>query len=203
VRPDELSSLQIDALRELGSIGAGHAATALSDVIGSTVDITVPEASIVRVTGLPDLFGGPEAPVGAVLSRLLGDVRGSIMFIAPQESFVALRDLARGSSGGPIDLAPPAEQGLASQAGATLIGAYASAIAEMAGVVMIPAPPAFAYDMLGALLDAIAVDVGMRSDVALLVLTTLSALGAIIESAVLFHPDEDGLDALLNGLGIG
>lgn len=203
MRPDELSSLQIDALRELGSIGAGHAATALSDVIGSTVDITVPEASIVRVTALPDLFGGPEAPVGAVLSRLLGDVRGSIMFVAPRESFVALRDLVRGSAGEPVDLTQPAEQGPASQAGATLIGAYAAAIAETAGVIMIPAPPSFAYDMLGALLDAIAIDVGMRSDIALLVLTTLSALGTVIESAVLFLPDEDGLDALLDGLGIG
>jgi len=203
VRPDELSSLQIDALRELGSIGAGHAATALSEVIGMTVDITVPKASIVRVTALPELFGGPEAPVGAVLSRLFGDVRGSIMFVAPRESFVALRDLIRGSSGGPADLTEPAEQGLALQAGATLIGAYAGAIAQMADVVMMPAPPAFAFDMLGALLDAIAVDVGMRSDVALLVLTTLSALGTVIESAVLFLPDEDGLDALLSGLGIG
>lgn len=203
MRPDELSPLQIDALRELGSIGAGHAATALSDAIGTTVDITVPEASIVRVTQLPDLFGGPEEPVGAVLSRLLGDVRGSLMFIAPQESFTVLRDLIRGSSDEPVDLSDPAEQGVASQAAASLIGAYAGAIAQMAGVVMIPAPPAFAYDMLGALLDAVAVEAGMRSDVALLVLTTLSTLGTVVESAVLFLPDEDGLDALLNGLGIG
>lgn len=203
MRPDELSPLQIDALRELGSIGAGHAATALSEAIGTTVHITVPEASIVRVTALPDLFGGPEAPVGAVLSRLLGDVRGSLMFFAPQESFGALRDLIRGSSDEPIDPTDPAEQGLASQVAASLIGAYTGAIAQMAGVVMIPAPPAFAYDMLGALLDAVAIDVGLRSDVALLVLTTLSTLGTVIESAVLFLPDEDGLDALLNGLGIG
>lgn len=203
MRPNDLSSLQIDALRELGSIGAGHAATALSEVVGGAVAITVPEASIVPVTGLPDLFGGPEARMGVVLSRLLGDVRGSLLFIAPQESFVAMRDLMRGQSGGPVDLTQASEQGLASQAGATLIAAYAGAIAEMAGVVMIPAPPAFAYDMLGGILDAVAVEVGMRSDVALLVLTTLSALGRVIDGAVLFLPDEDGLDALVTGLGIG
>jgi chemotaxis protein CheC len=203
MRPNDLSSFQIDALRELGSIGAGHAATALSEVVGSTVDITVPEASIVSVTEMPSLFGGPEALVGAVLARLLGDVRGSIMFLAPPESFVALRDLMRGRTGGTGDLAAPEEQGLAAHAGLLLISAYTAAIASMAGVVMIPAPPSFACDMLGALLDAIAVEVGMRADVALLVLTTLTASGAAIDGAVLFLPDEDGLDALLSGLGIG
>jgi chemotaxis protein CheC len=41
-----LSSVQIDALKEVSNIGAGHAATALSDMTGQKVLINVPVISI-------------------------------------------------------------------------------------------------------------------------------------------------------------
>ena len=37
-----LKALQLDALREVANIGAGHAATALSQMIGETIMISVP-----------------------------------------------------------------------------------------------------------------------------------------------------------------
>ena len=36
---DNLSEIQLDALRETGSIGAGHAATALSQLVGHGIQI--------------------------------------------------------------------------------------------------------------------------------------------------------------------
>lgn len=44
----DLSSLEIDALREIGSIGTGNAATALSQMIGKPVRITLPEVRIME-----------------------------------------------------------------------------------------------------------------------------------------------------------
>lgn len=202
MNPEHLTELQVDAVRELGSIGAGHAATALSQLAGCPVGITVPEASVVAVTRMPQLFGGPEALVGAVLSRLLGDVRGSVLFVAPRASFVALQELMGEAQSAAFVPGTPEAQGLAPQAGSLLIAAYVSAIAQMTGVVMIAAPPAFAFDMLGAILDTVASEVGMRADVALLVLTTLTVAGAPIEGAVLFLPEADGLERMLDSLGV-
>jgi len=41
----DLNSLELDTLREIGSIGTGNAATALSSLIGQQVRIEMPEAA--------------------------------------------------------------------------------------------------------------------------------------------------------------
>ena len=43
---DELTSLEIDTLREIGSIGTGNAATALSQILKREIRITQPEVRI-------------------------------------------------------------------------------------------------------------------------------------------------------------
>ena len=59
---DELSSLEIDTLREIGSIGTGNAATALSQMIGKEVRITLPEVRI---------MGQESRRQGSLLSALI------------------------------------------------------------------------------------------------------------------------------------
>ncbi|HET9869860.1 MAG TPA: chemotaxis protein CheC, partial [bacterium] len=54
---DELTPHQIDALKEVGNIGAGHGATALSQLLGKRINITVPNASILPLSELPRLVG--------------------------------------------------------------------------------------------------------------------------------------------------
>jgi chemotaxis protein CheC len=77
VRLDLLTEMQLSALRETGSIGAGHAATALSQLVGHCVTIDVPTLEIIEIGEVPAVFGGPETLVGAVYTRLLGDLAGS------------------------------------------------------------------------------------------------------------------------------
>ena len=43
---DELTSMEIDTLREVGSIGTGNAATALSSMLNREIRITYPEVRI-------------------------------------------------------------------------------------------------------------------------------------------------------------
>src|SRR3989449_3125985 len=45
----DLKELQIDALREVANIGAGHAATALSQLTNRKIMISVPQINIVRL----------------------------------------------------------------------------------------------------------------------------------------------------------
>ena len=40
----KLSSVQIDAMQELGNIGAAHAATTLSQMLSSAVEIVYPKS---------------------------------------------------------------------------------------------------------------------------------------------------------------
>ena len=71
-----LKALQLDALREVANIGAGHAATALSQMINSTIMISVPTINVSRLEEVPPQISGPEEPVAAVLMHMLGDLTG-------------------------------------------------------------------------------------------------------------------------------
>src|SRR5437016_14666247 len=81
----DLKALQLDALKEVANIGAGHAATALSQLTHRRIMISVPEINIARLEDVPGLIGDPQEGVAAVLMHMLGDLTGRILllFAAP------------------------------------------------------------------------------------------------------------------------
>ncbi|MFF2888084.1 flagellar motor switch phosphatase FliY [Paenibacillus sp. NPDC057967] len=60
---DYLSSMEQDALGEIGNITFGSAATALSTLLGKKVDITTPQVTLVRREELGDIFPKPHVAV--------------------------------------------------------------------------------------------------------------------------------------------
>lgn len=68
----DLSGNQLDALREIGNIGAGNSATALSQLINRRINMNVPNVSIVPLEEVPELVGGPETLVVGVFLRAYG-----------------------------------------------------------------------------------------------------------------------------------
>ena len=53
----QLTDQQLDAMAELGNIGASHAATSLSTMLMSQIDMTVTEAIMVDIADISDYFG--------------------------------------------------------------------------------------------------------------------------------------------------
>lgn len=45
----DLTPNQLDALREIGNVGAGNSATALSQVINKKIDMNVPKVSLIPI----------------------------------------------------------------------------------------------------------------------------------------------------------
>lgn len=202
MNPDQLSALQIDALRELGSIGAGHAATALSQMLGRAVTIDVPRIALIPVTEVPLVLGGPEKLVGAVHSRLLGDIEGSVVFLAAREDLLALVDMLRSRTPGTTKSLHGDEEALAIHTASILISAYVAAIGRMADISLLPSPPSFAFDMMGAILEVVTAEVGMKVDTALLVSTRFMEEDRFVDVGLFYLPDPDSLDVLLGRLGI-
>ena len=86
---NELNSWELDALKEIGSIGTGNAATALSSMIGKQVRIEVPEVRIMGYNEAIEWIGGPEEITAGVLVRISGQISG-IMLSVQQLDFVNL-----------------------------------------------------------------------------------------------------------------
>lgn len=200
--PRHLSELQIDAMGEVGSIGAGHAATALSQLLGAAVDIGVPDTRLLPVAEVPRVFGGPENLVGAVYSRLLGDLSGALLFIVPRHDLLALADLLRARVPGTSKSLGAAEEGVVVHAASVLQSAYVAAVARLTELSVLPAPPQFAFDMMGAILEHITAEAGMKADSALLIMTRFAAAETVVDAALFYLPDPDSLDVLLGKLGV-
>ena len=88
-----LDERQRDALREVANIGAGHAATALSQMTDRVIMISVPEVQIRRLEDVAELLGPPDTPVAAVAMHVMGDLTGQSMVILPSEAARVLCDL--------------------------------------------------------------------------------------------------------------
>ena len=86
---NELNSLELDTLREVGSIGTGNAATALSALIGEEVRIELPEVRIMEYNEAIEWIGGPEEITAGVLVKMSGQIDG-IMLSVQQLDFVNL-----------------------------------------------------------------------------------------------------------------
>ena len=89
-----LKAIQLDALKEVANIGAGHAATALSQMIGGTIMISVPTINISRLEEIPPQVAEPDEPVAAVLMHMLGDLTGRTMLVFPRSSALRLAESA-------------------------------------------------------------------------------------------------------------
>jgi chemotaxis protein CheC len=200
--PDRLSAMQIDALREVGSIGAGHAATALSQLVGTPVRIDVPEIRLLPINEVPAVFGGPENLVGAVYSRLLGDLSGGLLFIAPRKDLLAIADLLRSREVGTSKSLGADEEGLVMHAASVLQSAYLAAVARFTELSVLPSPPQFAFDMMGAILEAVTTAIGMKAETAILIMTRFETEEVAVDAALFYLPDPDSLDVLLGRLGI-
>ena len=85
----DLNVLELDTIREIGSIGTGNAATALSSMLGCEVRIDLPEVRIMGYNEAIDWIGGPEVITAGVLVHMSGELNG-IMLSVQQLEFVNL-----------------------------------------------------------------------------------------------------------------
>lgn len=202
MRPQALTDLQLDTLREVGSIGAGHAATALSQLVDRPVVLQVPTIEVIDLSAVPYVFGGPEQVVCAVYARLLGDIGGGILFLSTEESALSLADLLRGNEKGTTRQLDVDEEEVLSNATGILIAAYLAAIARMANLIVSTSNPVFALDMAGAILATVATEVDLRDEQAVLVSTAFPDQNDRVDAALFFLPDPDSLVTILRRLGM-
>ncbi len=63
---EQMDDVHMDILKEIGNIGAGHAATALSKLLNKRIEMTIPDVRIISFDEMMDIVGGAENVVAAV-----------------------------------------------------------------------------------------------------------------------------------------
>jgi len=200
-----LNDIQLDALKEISNIGMGHAATALSQMIGETVHLRVPRITVADIAEMPDLVGGPEEVVAGITLQIFGDARGTILLIFPRESAQQLLTRLTGQKPRGLVFNEISASAL-KELGNILASAYLSALGSLLHMTLIPSIPLLAYDMAGAVLDSVLIELSQEEDLALMVETEFhgqSPADEVIRGHFMILPDPATLNVILHAAGGG
>ena len=199
---DELSSLELDTLREIGSMGTGNAATALSQMLGREVRITLPEVRIMGYNEAIEWIGGPETVTAGVLVRMSGQMNG-IMLAVQQLDFV---NLVLGSMLGTTienyENLDELRKSTLVEVGNIAISTFINALAGLSGISVDLTVPAFAVDMQGAILAVPMAEYGGMSDYLMTIGGNFLCDNKQVPCHLLLSPDIRSLNFLLKKLGV-
>lgn len=198
----DLNNLELDTLREVGSIGTGNAANALSQLIGQEVRITLPEVRIMGYNEAIDWIGGAEAVTAGVLVELGGEING-IMLSVQQMDFVnlVLENMMEKTITDYADLDELDNSALV-EVGNIMISTFISALSGLAGITARPTVPAFTVDMQGAILAVPMAAFGGQSDYILTIGGNFICNQRQVPCRLLLSPDIRSLNFLLGKLGV-
>lgn len=197
----EITQFQLDALREIGNIGSGHAATALSALLQRRIDMSVPEVWAVPFENIEAVIGQFDTPQAVIYVKVEGDAPGKAVFFFPLESAEIVVKSLLGTDQ-PVDLfEDEIVQSALKEVGNIMVSSFLIALTSFSGVPLQPSVPALAVDMIGALLDAILLEDGSLDDSVLFIDTQLSGIPQI-EGQFIFLPNEGSLKKLLGALGV-
>ena len=194
------SGMAHDLLREIGSIGSAHAATALGLLVQKPIQMDVPTVAVVDFDALASELGGPEVEVACAFLRVTGDVAGDLFVVLPTATAQAVLEawfaLPGGSDWSDMKLSALGELGN------ILAGAYLGSLVDMTGMSMAPSTPLVAIDMAQAVLSEGVFAAEPTGNCALLIQTQLHARDSRGGAHVLFLPDPGAETAFLRALGI-
>lgn len=195
---DNLTPMQFDVLKEIGNIGAGNAATALSKLINKKIDMTVPSVNVVPFYDVFSNISEEQIVIGIIV-RVLGDTPGNILCILKKETALKIIEQLTGEKEEQIS-----EMGnsVICEIGNIISGSYMNAIAEFTKLSILPSVPAVTYDMLGAILSTTFIESGQFDDHVLDIETMFLQNDFEISGHFYYVPMPGSLEKMLSALGV-
>jgi chemotaxis protein CheC len=189
-----------DVLREIGNIGAGNATSALAQMLGRKVELSVPQVKLLDFKDVGGAIGGEEQIMAGIYLLIEGAITGSMMFLLKKESAGELVAMLMGQT----DRDPNAELSeiecsALKEIGNIITSSYLNALSSLTGLTVFPSVPSLCVDMAGAILSVPAIEFGMMCDKLLLIENKFQS-GA--DGYLILVPDIDSYDKIFGALGM-
>lgn len=194
----ELNAMQLDVLQEVGNIGAGNAATALSQLLNEKVDMTVPAVNIIPFDDIFSKIGVEEIVIGVIV-RVLGDIPGNILFTLEKEA--ALKIISKLTGEHQEHISELGNSALC-EIGNIISSSFMNAIAKLTQLALMPSVPAVALDMMGAILSTTFIESGQFDEHILDLETQFLQENEKISGHFYYIPMPGSLEKILNSLGV-
>ena len=149
-------------MQELANIGAGHASTALSQMVGKTIKMGIPKVEVIALDEVNDIFKDEKVVVGIYL-RISDEIPSYVLLIIPRESAFSLADMLMGRSADvkkDTNVLSEMDESALLEVSNVMICAFFDSISELLSMTIIPGPPNLAFDIPDAVLDYVLIQIG-------------------------------------------
>lgn len=194
-----MSDMQLDALKEIGNIGAGNAATVLSQMVNKKIDMTVPQVSVLPFEKMIEKIGSEEETVKAILLKVFGDAPGDILYVMKTSSASSTVDILLKDF---KDVSEEVYNSAYQEIGNILGNSYINAITKVTGLNMMTSVPMVCEDMLAAIITSSFMDAEQYDDNVLSIDTRFSEDEKETGGFFIYIPKPGSLEKILNNLGL-
>ncbi len=201
-RYEEMNDMKLDIFKEMGSIGGGNAATALSSMLNARVSMALPRAEILEFNDALARLGDPEIVIAGVLVELTGEIQGIMLFIIPEEFSDEVLFRMLGKTRTALLELDEIESSVLTEIGNIVISSYVTALSSLAGVEVELSVPQLAVNMLGGIMSLPMAMMGQQSDRIMMVTGEFNIDDKALNSGMLLLPNVESLNILMKKLGV-
>lgn len=199
---EDMSTMELDIIKEIGSIGNGNAATALSSMLNTKVNMKIPTVSVLEFNAALKHVGGEEEIVAAILVELSGEIQGIMLFMLKDDFVQGVVARVLGKEKVCLSDLEEMERSLLIEIGNIVISSYINALSSLTQVNVHLSIPQMTVDMTGAILTVPMLLVANTSDRIMMVEGSFTIEGKEMESQMLLFPDVESLNILMKKLGV-
>ncbi len=193
------SEIELDGLKEIVNVGGGNAATSISQMINSRVDMDVPEVEVMAYDELYQKIIADDVEMHAVLSKIVGDIDGALLFVIADESGQKIAKMMLGSDDNPSnEIIASAVTELTN----ILFNSFLRAIGDMLQIQLIASLPISRYDFFGAIISSAYMAFDHYDEQILVIHNEFTYNNENLDASLFLIPGEGVLDKIFKALGI-
>ncbi len=196
----KISELELDAVREVMNIGAGHASTVMAKILDKEIDIGIPAVELCYLEAVPAKLGDPEMKALGVYSLIDGGLKGRYLTIFSEDNALKLESIfSQNQNVKELD----AQAMIRLKYLADMLAEnYLSAISEFFMTEINKSSSEAALDMMGSILQHVLVDMGLFSDSVLFSTTDIYSQSEKINCLQILFLESSSLTMFMDGLGV-
>lgn len=199
---EHMDDMELDVLREIGTIGAGNATTSLSVLLDSKLSMKIPKVSFMSFDDFVESIGGAENVIAGVMSNITGGIDGFILFAMDMRDAHRLVNRLQGEELSNVELFDDMDLSAVKEIGNILISSYLASIETLTGIHIRPSTPMLSIDMAGAILSFPAIVNSREHDDVLQIESQFEGEDLSIEGHIMMIADTESYMTIRQKLGI-
>ncbi|GEM_PF-3037505 len=197
----KLSSIELDALKELLFVAGANAGNVLSKIIGREIKIQSPEIAIIDISNIPSFIGDPKEIVIGIYSKLLGENFAGLLLIMPIKAAEEVYKLVTKNYEQISDeVLSVVGRSALMEVGNIIFASIVNVLSRYIGRNLFISVPKLAVDISPAIVDFILSEIALESDGAIMIEVLMSDIGRQTNFKMFVIPDLEATEEILKAL---